>query len=101
MFRALFLIAGCTIRLVHRFYHWRSFLALAIVLIVAGVFRFVWATRLDGFSIDEPWHITAGVAYVRKGEYYLNPGHPPLVKLKAGLVASRSAMHPAAIRDAW
>jgi len=91
MFRGALLTDRCTIRLVHRLYHWRSFLALAIVLIVAGVFRSAWATRLDGFSVDEPWHITAGVAYIRTGEYYLNPEHPPLVKLVAGLAASRSA----------
>ena len=91
MFRGALLTDRCTIWLVHRLYHWRSFLALAIVLIVAGVFRSAWATRLDGFSVDEPWHITAGVAYVRTGEYYLNPEHPPLVKLVAGLAASRSA----------
>ena len=38
----------------------------------------------------EPWHITAGVAYLRTGEYYLNPEHPPLVKLIAGLAAPRN-----------
>jgi len=42
---------------------------------------------IDGFTIDEPWHITAGVAYLRTGEYYLNPEHPPLVKLVAALDA--------------
>src|SRR5947208_10790416 len=71
--------------------NWRVFLALAIFLIAGGVLRSAWATRRDGFSVDEPWHITAGVAYVRTGEYYLNPEHPPLVKLVAGLAASRSA----------
>src|SRR5262249_29700551 len=49
-----------------------------------------WATRLDGFTVDEPWHITAGVAYLRTGEYYLNPEHPPLVKLVAALAAPQS-----------
>src|SRR5947209_201601 len=68
----------------------RVFVAASGLLIAAGMFRSSWATRLDGFSIDEPWHITAGVAYVRTGEYYLNPEHPPLVKLVAGLAASRN-----------
>ncbi len=63
---------------------------LAVALIVVGMFRSAWATRLDGFTVDEPWHVTAGVAYLRTGEYYLNPEHPPLVKLVAALAAPRS-----------
>jgi hypothetical protein len=69
--------------------HWRVFAALAILLIGVGVLRSAWATGRDGFTVDEPWHVTAGVAYLRTGEYYLNPEHPPLVKLVAGLAASR------------
>lgn len=68
----------------------RWFIALSVVLISAGILRSSWATRLDGFTIDEPWHITAGVAYLRTGEYYLNPEHPPLVKLVPALVLPRS-----------
>jgi hypothetical protein len=68
----------------------RVFLALCIVLIAVGMLRSSWATRLDGFTIDEPWHITAGVAYFRTGEYYLNPEHPPLVKLVAALGVPQS-----------
>src|ERR1700751_1109507 len=67
----------------------RVFLALCIVLTAVGMFRSSWATRLDGFTIDEPWHITAGVAYSRTGEYYLNPEHPPLVKLVSALALPR------------
>ncbi len=85
-----FEIHRCTIRRMHRLDDWRSFLALAVALIVAGACRSAWATRHDGFTVDEPWHITAGVAYIRTGEYYLNPEHPPLVKLVAGLAAPRS-----------
>jgi hypothetical protein len=82
--------------------HWRPFLMLAVALIVAGAFRSVWATRLDGFTVDEPWHVTAGVAYLRTGEYYLNPEHPPLVKLVAVLAAPRSVFHftePTSLHD--
>ena len=71
----------------------RVFLALAILLIAAGTVRSIWATRRDGFTIDEPWHVTAGVAYLRTGEYYLNPEHPPLVKLVAGLAAPQGIFH--------
>src|SRR6266481_9848627 len=75
---------------------WRSFLVLAVALIVLGVFRSAWATRLDGFTIDEPWHITAGVAYLRTGEYFLNPEHPPLVKLVAASAVPQSIFQFAA-----
>jgi uncharacterized membrane protein (Fun14 family) len=87
---------------VHRLDHWRPFLLLAVALIVAGAFRSAWATRLDGFTIDEPWHVTAGVAYLRTGEYYLNPEHPPLVKLVAALAAPRSVFQftePSSLHD--
>src|SRR5438876_9524262 len=67
--------------------NWRVFLALAIFLIAGGVLRSAWATRRDGFTVDEPWHITAGAAYLRTGEFYLNPEHPPLVRIVAGLAA--------------
>jgi len=72
---------------------WQCFFPLAIVLIAVGVLRSVWATRPDGFTLDEPWHITAGVAYLRTGEYYLNPEHPPLVKLLVGLAEPQSIFH--------
>jgi hypothetical protein len=74
----------------YRLDHWRVFVTLAVLLIGVGIFRSAWATRRDGFTIDEPWHVTAGVAYLRTGEYYLNPEHPPLVKLIAGLAAPRN-----------
>src|SRR5215467_5985062 len=80
----------------------RWFLALSILFITSGVLRSSWATRFDGFTIDEPWHITAGVAYLRTGQYYLNPEHPPLVKLVAAGALPRSIFHfsePAKLQD--
>ena len=53
----------------------------------------LWATSLDGFTIDEPYHIAAGASYLRWGDFRLNPEHPPLVKLIAGLAAPRSVLH--------
>lgn len=50
-----------------------------------AVLRSHWGTRLDGFTVDEPWHIVAGTQYVRDGDFRLNPEHPPLVKLWVGL----------------
>jgi len=55
-----------------------------IALILLGVLRAHLATRFDGFTLDEAWHITAGVAYARTGDFRLNPEHPPLVKLWLG-----------------
>ena len=55
---------------------------LAIVLL--AVLRSAVATRLDSFTIDENYHITAGVSYIRTGDYRINPEHPPLVKLWVG-----------------
>ncbi len=53
----------------------------------------LWATSLDGFTIDEPYHIAAGASYLRWGDFRLNPEHPPLVKLIAGLSVPPSVLH--------
>jgi Dolichyl-phosphate-mannose-protein mannosyltransferase len=58
----------------------------------------LWATSLDGFTIDEPYHIAAGASYVRWGDYRLNPEHPPLVKLIAGLAVPPSVLHLTPLR---
>ncbi len=42
------------------------------------------ATRLESFTFDEAYHIGAGAAYVKTGDFRLNPEHPPLVKLWTG-----------------
>lgn len=57
-----------------------------VVLLLAALalLRSSIGTQLDGFTVDEPWHIVAGTAYVRGGERHLNPEHPPLVKLWVG-----------------
>jgi hypothetical protein len=56
-----------------------------LLLIGASILRSSIGTRLDSFTVDEPWHIVAGSAYVRGGDYHLNPEHPPLVKLWVGM----------------
>jgi hypothetical protein len=53
-------------------------------LIILSVVRSSVATRTDGFAADEPYHITAGVSYVKLRDFRLNPEHPPLVKLWVG-----------------
>jgi tetratricopeptide (TPR) repeat protein len=62
----------------------KTVLALLVGLILCGILRSAIATRLDSFDIDEAYHITAGVIYVRLGDYRLNPEHPPLIKLWVG-----------------
>ncbi len=57
---------------------------LLLLLVGLGVMRSACGTRLDSFTIDEPWHIVAGTAYARTGDFHLNPEHPPLVKLWVG-----------------
>jgi tetratricopeptide (TPR) repeat protein len=57
---------------------------LLIALVGLSVLRSSVGTQLDSFTVDEPWHIVAGTAYVRSGDFNLNPEHPPLVKLWAG-----------------
>ena len=65
-------------------------LALLAMLALLAVGRSALGTRLDSFTVDEPWHIVAGAAYVRSGERHLNPEHPPLVKLWMGAAMADS-----------
>ena len=58
--------------------------AAIVVLVVLAVIRSAVATRTDGFTIDDAYHITAGVSYVKLRDFRLNPEHPPLVKLWVG-----------------
>jgi hypothetical protein len=55
-----------------------------VLLCLLAVGRSWWGTRLDGFTVDEPWHAVAGTVYLRDNDFSLNPEHPPLVKLVAG-----------------
>jgi hypothetical protein len=61
-----------------------AFLCVAILLIPLAILRSAVATRLDGFTIDEPYHIAAGVSYVKYDDFRINPEQPPLVKLWIG-----------------
>ena len=64
------------------------FFAILIVIISAAIVRSSITTQLDSFTIDEAYHIGAGVAYVETGDFRLNPEHPPLVKLWVGAFVS-------------
>lgn len=69
------------------------------LLIVSGaIFRSAIATRLDGFTLDEAYHIAAGVSYVRDRDFRINPEHPPLVKLWVGSLMSSTGFHLSGLR---
>ena len=71
----------------------RHFLFLATTLLLVAVLHTLWATSLDSFTIDEPYHIAAGATYLRWGDFRINPEHPPLVKLAAALAEPASVLH--------
>ena len=63
-----------------------TFVWLALLLVALAILRSAIATRRDGFTIDEAYHIAAGVSYVKYHDFRINPEHPPLVKLWVGIV---------------
>ena len=63
-----------------------TFVWLALLLVSLAILRSAITTRLDGFTIDEAYHIAAGVSYVKYHDFRINPEHPPLVKLWVGIV---------------
>jgi dolichyl-phosphate-mannose-protein mannosyltransferase len=69
------------------------------LLLAIALVHSLWATSLDGFTIDEPYHIAAGASYLRWGDYRLNPEHPPLVKLIVGLAMPPSVLHLTPLRS--
>lgn len=72
---------------------------LLLLLIVTAVVRSAIATRLDGFTIDEAYHIAAGVSYVRLGDFRINPEQPPLVKLWVGSFIAATGFRASALRS--
>jgi hypothetical protein len=66
----------------------RAFYLFVALIICGAVIRSAIATRLDDFTLDEPYHIVAGVSYVQRADFRINPEHPPLVKLWVGSVIS-------------
>ncbi len=64
------------------------FSAFVLVIIAAAIVRSSIATSLDSFTFDEAYHIGAGVAYVRTGDFRMNPEQPPLTKLWTGAYVS-------------
>ena len=69
-----------------------SLILLLFTLVLLAVLRSHMGTKLDSFTIDEPWHIVAGASYLRTGDWRLNPEHPPLVKLWVGAFMPESLL---------
>ena len=76
----------------------RLFVLVLLLLVGGAIVRSAISTRLDGFTIDEPYHIAAGVSYVRNADFRINPEHPPLVKLWVGALLSATGFHLSPIR---
>ena len=68
--------------------------ALLLALVLLALLRSWAGTRLDSFTVDEPWHVVAGTSYVRGDGFHLNPEHPPLVKLWVGAFMPASFQVP-------
>ena len=76
-----------------------AFLCTVLVLVGLGILRSAVTTRLDGFTIDEAYHIAAGVSYVRYHDFRINPEHPPLVKLWVGSIISATGFQLGPLRQ--
>lgn len=73
---------------------------LVVLLVALAIVRSHCGTRLDGWTIDEPWHLVAGASHVQYGDYRLNADKPPLVKLWAGAWApERFRVRPLTLLD--
>src|SRR6202451_2063617 len=77
----------------------RTFVLLALLLVGLGILRSAIATRLDSFTIDEAYHIAAGVSYVKYGDFRMNPEHPPLVKLWVGSIIAATGFQLEPLRQ--
>src|SRR5271156_5354699 len=75
------------------------FIWLAILLVALAILRSAISTRLDGFTIDEAYHITAGTSYVKYHDFRINPEHPPLVKLWVGSVMAATGFRLDSLRQ--
>ena len=76
----------------------RLFVLMVLALVGGAIVRSVIATRLDGFTSDEAYHIAAGVSYVRYSDFRINPEHPPLVKLWVGTFVSATGFRLSGMR---
>lgn len=71
----------------------KTFTRLALLLIALAILRSAITTRLDSFTIDEAYHIAAGVSYIKYHDFRINPEHPPLIKIVVGNVMRATGFH--------
>lgn len=58
---------------------------IALAFLAAFSAQTVFSSLEQSATHDEPMHLTAGYTYLKTGDFRLNPQHPPLAKLLAGL----------------
>lgn len=94
-------LTACTIADDHESTQNHIWYFVVIVLLVSGlgIVRSAIATRLDGFTIDEAYHIAAGVSYMKYRDFRINPEHPPLVKLWVGTFMELTGFHLEPLRQ--
>jgi 4-amino-4-deoxy-L-arabinose transferase-like glycosyltransferase len=73
---------------VHPLRPWEALLVAGLCAAAVGVTRS--HQRDDSPTFDEPIHLFAGHEYAAEGTYWLNPEHPPLLKLLAGAALARA-----------
>jgi len=61
------------------------FISAAAVLFLIFALELYLSARLESQTFDEPAHMYAGYSYWLRGDFGINPEHPPLVKLLATL----------------
>src|SRR5579862_764560 len=65
----------------------RWFLAASFTLLLVFALSMYLSVRTESQTFDEPAHLYAGYSYWLRGDFGVNPEHPPLVKLIASLPA--------------
>jgi len=77
----------------------RAFALILFAIVGGAILRSAVATRLDGFHLDEGYHIAAGVSYVQHWDFRINPEHPPLMKLWVGSFVAATGFHLSPFRE--
>lgn len=65
---------------------------IALIIVPTALTLAITSLWNDSFIVDEIPHVGAGYSYINKGDYRLNPEHPPLAKDLAGLTISLLAI---------
>jgi hypothetical protein len=77
----------------------RIFFTILFLLLSATLIRSIITTRLDSWTQDEDYHIAAGVSYIQRHDFRINPEHPPLIKLWVGAIVSATGFQLSTFRE--